>query len=354
MDGNCGTQRELAALRGAILGWHDENARDLPWRGEGDPYRIWVSEIMLQQTRAETVIPYYLRFLSRYPDVQALAAAPLEQVLKDWEGLGYYSRARNLHRAARMVAERPGATFPADVKGLLALPGIGAYTAGAIASMAYGLPEPAVDGNQVRVLSRLFGIRGSTALPATKKAIREAAQRLLDRERPGDFNQALMGMGALVCLPRKPRCENCPGAIHCRALALDIREHLPELPERVSQRLESRAVALVYHGERVLVRQRPEEGLLGGLWEFPHFLGVRRKAELREALLEMGVTPCSIQKGPAARHVFTHMIWEMRGYVVMAASGESPSGRFVTGPELEALPMATAQRVYREEAMKAL
>jgi A/G-specific adenine glycosylase len=286
--------------------------------------------------------------------VQALAAAPLEQVLKDWEGLGYYSRARNLHRAARTVAERPGATFPADVEGLLALPGIGAYTAGAIASMAYGLPEPAVDGNQVRVLSRLFGIRGSTALPATKKAIREAAQRLLDRERPGDFNQALMGMGALVCLPRKPRCENCPGAPHCRALALDIREHLPELPERLSQRLESRAVALVYHGERVLVRQRPEEGLLGGLWEFPHFLGVRRKAELREALLEMGVTPRSIQKGPTARHVFTHMIWEMRGYVVMAASGESPSGRFVTGPELEALPMATAQRVYREEAMKAL
>jgi len=161
-------------------------------------------------------------------------------------------------------------------------------------------------------------------------------------------------MGALVCLPGKPRCDSCPGAPHCRALVLDIREDLPELPERVPQRRESRAVALVFHGERVLVRQRPEEGLLGGLWEFPHFLGVRREAELREALREMEVTPRSIAKGPAARHVFTHVIWEMRGYIVAAASGENSSGRFVTGPELEELPMATAQRAYREEAMKRL
>ena len=343
-----------AQMRREILSWHDRNGRDLPWRGEKDPYRIWVSEIMLQQTRAETVIPYYTNFLAHYPDVAALAAAPEEALLKDWEGLGYYSRARNLQRAARVVALELGGIFPQSVQGLRALPGVGEYTAGAIASMAFSLPEPAIDGNQARVLSRLFAIDGVINRPEIRKRLREEALRLMDQARPGDFNQALMGLGALVCLPRKAHCENCPAQALCRAVQLGLTVQLPRLPAKAVQKVEKRDVALVFFENKVLVRRRPQSGLLAGLWEFPHFLDARGDISVREALKEMDVRVKAHWAGPAARHVFTHLIWEMRGHIYQARSGEARGGRYVSYEELKALPMATAQRVFREEAMARL
>ena len=336
------------------MDWHDKNARDLPWRGETEPYRIWVSEIMLQQTRAETVIPYYTRFLAHYPDVTALAAAPEETLLKDWEGLGYYSRARNLQKAARVVAFELEGRFPKSIPGLRALPGVGEYTAGAIASMAFSLPEPAIDGNQARVLSRLFAIEGIMNQPETKKRLREQALRLMDQARPGDFNQALMGLGALICLPRRARCESCPAAELCRALALGLTAELPRLPARAGQRVERRGVALVFFENKVLVRKRPDSGLLAGLWEFPHFLDARSDQALTEALAEMGVRVRAHRAGPGARHVFTHLIWEMRGHIYQALNGEAEGGRYVSARELAALPMATAHKLFREEAMTRL
>ena len=341
-------------MRRAILAWHDRSARDLPWRGQRDPYRIWVSEIMLQQTRAETVIPYYLRFLEHYPTVEALAAAPEEALLKDWEGLGYYSRARNLHRAAQVVAGELGGRFPQTVQGLCALPGVGAYTAGAVASMAFGLPEPAIDGNQVRVLSRLFAVQGEVQSPPVKKRLREQALLLLDRERPGDFNQALMGLGALICLPRNPKCSGCPAAHLCLAKAQELQGQLPQTAPKAGQRVERRAVALVFWEDKVLVRQRPDKGLLARMWEFPHFLQAESGAALEEALAEMGVALRGRRTGPQARHVFTHLIWEMTGYICRAASGQVQGGRYVDREQLAALPMASAHRVYREEAMSRL
>ncbi|MEA4899953.1 MAG: A/G-specific adenine glycosylase [Christensenellaceae bacterium] len=347
------TKRSEAMRRG-ILTWHDQNARDLPWRGARDPYLIWVSEIMLQQTRAETVIPYYRAFLEAFPDVFALAGADQSAVLKRWEGLGYYSRARSLHKAAQLVAEQLHGEFPHSVAGLRALPGVGEYTAGAIASMAYGLPEPAIDGNQVRVLSRLFDIRELVTKPDAKRRLREAAQQLIDRARPGDFNQALMGLGALVCLPRNPACERCPVEAYCAARAAGVQRQLPLRPEPVRKRIERRAVALVVCGGEVLVRRRPEDALLGGLYEFPNFLDARSDAAVREALAEWGVTARGHRPLESVEHVFTHLVWRMTGHAYRCEPCEPTGVVFVDAEALRALPMPTAMHKYREAALRLL
>jgi A/G-specific adenine glycosylase len=333
----------------ALLAWHDLNARDLPWRREKDPYRIWLSEIMLQQTRAETVVPYYRAFLDRYPTVEALAGADPVVVLKLWEGLGYYSRARNLMKAAKLVAA--AGDFPRDAEGLRKLPGIGEYTAGAILSIAYGLSEPAIDGNQIRVLSRVFGVRLPTQSPEGRRALKQAALSAIPPERPGDFNQAMMGLGALVCTPR-PDCGRCPVAAFCDALRAGDVLSLPVLPPKADKRLEQRAVALIYRGSSVLVRRRPDEGLLPGLYEFPSFPGARTQAEVREALRELGVEPENLVPSGSARHVFTHLVWRMDGWSCDAvAAGE---GTFVGAEALRALPFPTALRAFRERALEAL
>ena len=341
-------------MRGAILAWHDENARALPWCGEQDPYRIWVSEIMLQQTRAETVIPYYRAFLEAFADVRTLAEADESAVLKRWEGLGYYSRARNLKKAAQMIEQTLGGRFPTDVAGLRQLPGVGEYTAGAIASMAYGLPEPAIDGNQIRVLTRLFDVHGQVNRADTKKQLREYALALIDRERPGDFNQALMGLGALICTPRNPDCEACPARAHCAARDAGTQKLLPMLPEPVKKRPEQRAVALVFWGERVLVNQRPDRGLLAGLYEFPNFENAHSDKAVREALLEWGIDVRNHQMGPRHVHVFTHLIWHMTGHVYTYAGGELVKGQFVDVDTLGQLPMPTAIKPYTDIARSAL
>lgn len=294
-----------------LLAWHDENARDLPWRGESDPYRIWISEIMLQQTRAETVKEYYRRFLAEFPDVFVLAAAPVDRVLKLWEGLGYYSRARNLHAAAKEIVSKHGGRLPESRKELLALPGIGEYASGAIASIAFSCREPALDGNQARVLSRVWDLSEIIKIPAQ---LYDCALELVPQERPGDYNQALMGLGALICLPKNPRCDRCPVAEECLARHRGTQEQRPVKPEKRAPKEENVMLALVCDQEGLLMRRRGE-GLLAGLWEYPNFPGARRRDELEEALSEAGIRAAYRKSLCDHRHVFTHKIWRIKGYL---------------------------------------
>ncbi|PDO11393.1 MAG: A/G-specific adenine glycosylase [Candidatus Reconcilbacillus cellulovorans] len=256
---------------GRLLDWYRRHRRDLPWRRTRDPYRIWVSETMLQQTRVETVIPYYERFLERFPTVADLAAAPEADVLKAWEGLGYYSRARRLHEAAKVIVERYGGVFPDDAAAVAALPGVGPYTKGAVLSIAFGRPEPAVDGNVMRVLSRFFLIRDDIAKPATREKMEALARRLIPEDAAGDFNQALMELGATVCVPKAPTCLVCPVMERCGAYLAGEEEELPVKAKAKPPRTERRLVAWIVDGEgRLLIRRRPERGLLAGMWELPH------------------------------------------------------------------------------------
>lgn len=267
---------DLSEIRRLLLAWYDEHRRDLPWRaaeGEApDPYRIWLSEVMLQQTRVETVRPYFHRWLERFPSLQALAEAPQDEVLKAWEGLGYYSRARNLHRAVREVAERYGGEVPSDPEVFRALPGVGRYTAGAVMSIAFGREEPLVDGNVRRVFARW------TDQPEPRDPdLWRLAEALVPGERPGDLNQAVMELGATVCTPRSPRCGVCPVRGHCAAFAAGTQEQRP-LPKKAKPLPhEHSAVAVVERDGRWLLARRPEEGRLGGMWEFPGTL--RRQGE---------------------------------------------------------------------------
>ena len=324
----------------ALLAWYDREKRELPWRGTQDPYRVWLSEIMLQQTRAEAVAPRYEEFLARFPTVEALAASSEEAVLKAWEGMGYYSRARNLRRAAMEVVRRGG--FPQSAKEWQKLPGVGAYTAAAVASIAFDEAAPALDGNQARVLARLLAFEETVDTP---QRLRAQAEALIDRERPGDYNQALMDLGSGVCTPRAPKCGLCPVAAFCAARAGGDAESYPHLPPPIARREVEVTVVLAYLGGRVLVRRRPSKGLLAGLWEFPNF----SEGTLAEAL------PGARATGELARsrHVFTHLVWNMRG--LRAEAEALPEGmRAVDADELRALPFPTALRVYRQIAMREL
>jgi A/G-specific adenine glycosylase len=259
----------MTAFRATLLAWFAEHERDLPWRRTRDPYRIWVSEVMLQQTQVSTVIPYFLRFVAKFPDVCALSGATLEDVLKIWENLGYYGRARNLHRAAQKIMEDFGGIFPREHAVLRSLPGVGEYIAAAVASIAYGEPRAVVDGNVRRVLARLFLIDGPSGGAPAARVFRERAQEILDRSNPGEFNQAMMELGALVCTPRSPSCGECPVASHCGAFAASLQTAYPARIKRPRTPQYRIAVGVVRKDERFLITRRKESGLLGGLWELP-------------------------------------------------------------------------------------
>ena len=261
--------KKRAALRRGLLTWFHKEARDLPWRRSHDPYSIWLSEIMLQQTRVDQGTPYYERFIAAFPDVHALAAASSAQVLKLWEGLGYYGRARNLHRAAKIVARERDGVFPTSAEEWQALPGVGRYTAGAIASIAFGERAPVVDGNVVRVLSRIFDIKESTDDTETRHRLWRIADSLVPATSSGDFNQALMELGARVCTPRQPCCEACPVRRHCDARAKGVQELRPVRRKKAATPHYEYVVAVIPKNGRYLLAQRPENGLLGGMWEFP-------------------------------------------------------------------------------------
>lgn len=274
-------------IQKALIAWFAANARDLPWRRTSDPYAIWISEIMLQQTRVQTAIPYYERFLGRFPTVEKLARARLDTVLKHWEGLGYYSRARNLHRAAKDIIARFNGRIPQTVAQLRSLPGIGAYTAGAIASIAFDQREPIVDGNVERVLCRVFRIREAPKEAAVHKRIWSIAEELLPRQKAGHFNQALMELGSEICTPRNPRCEDCPLRRVCEARLHGEQDSLPVRSVKKPLPRHNVVVGVIYKDGRILIDKRKPEGLLGGLWEFPG--GKVRTGESLEAALRREV-----------------------------------------------------------------
>ncbi|MBI2424954.1 MAG: A/G-specific adenine glycosylase [Candidatus Hydrogenedentes bacterium] len=304
------TLEYTAAIRKALLKWFLEEARDLPWRRTTDPYRVWLSEIMLQQTRVDQGLPYYERFLAALPTVHDLARAPEDQVMKLWEGLGYYTRARNLHKAAKTVVERHGGKLPENADSLQLLPGIGKYTAGAIASIAFGERAPVVDGNVKRVLARLFDIDRSIDESATEAELWSLAENLVPRKAPGDFNQAMMELGARICTPKKPDCAGCPVQRYCRAWAEGTVAKRPV--RKVKKRVPHKeiVVAVIQQDGKYLLGKRPPEGMLGGLWEFPG--GKLEKGESHEQALarecreELGVTVKVGGLVASVKHAYTH------------------------------------------------
>lgn len=337
-----------------LLAWFARRARDLPWRRERTPYRVWVAEVMLQQTRVETVVPYYERFLARFPTVQALADAPLEEVLKVWEGLGYYARARHLHASARQVVTAHDGQLPDTFEGLLALRGVGRYIAGAVASIAFGRNVPAVDGNVRRVLCRVFEIREDVTRSAVQRRLETLATSLLPVGQAGAFNEALMELGATVCTPRSARCDRCPLDDLCQACAKGEPEALPaRRPRKRIPHYDVAAAVTIRDDGRVLVAQRNADDMLGGLWEFP---GGKREdgetlpeclaREMREELdVEVEVGELLI----VVRHAYTHFRITLHAFRCRLVTGEPrcldcAAFRWVAPDELDALPMSVADR----------
>ncbi len=342
------TQELLAAAPRLLLPWFKENARDLPWRADRDPYHVWISEIMLQQTRVEAVKGYYARFLTALPDVARLADASSELLSKLWEGLGYYSRVRSLQKAAREIMTRFGGIFPTEYADIRALPGIGDYTAGAIASICFGQPTPAVDGNVLRVVSRLTGDARCVDEEATKRAVRAALSEIYPKDRCGDFTQALMELGATVCVPAgAPGCAVCPLRGVCRSSGGGWKD-LPVRKAKKPRRQELLTVFLLRCGERTAVRKRAEAGLLAGLWEFPNAPGhLSPEAAVAQAE-KWGVRPRELVLSLGRKHIFTHVEWDMRCYLLRC--GETPDRFLWADRETLAgeIALPTAFRMFRD------
>ena len=312
-----------AALAEQLLAWYDAGHRELPWRTEPTPYRVWISEIMLQQTRVEAVKPYFARFMDALPDVESLANVENERLMKLWEGLGYYSRARHLKAAAEQIVQAFAGIIPSSREDLLRLPGIGSYTAGAISAFAYNKREPAVDGNVLRVLARLSADDRDVLDPRTKTAVEEELRPLIPADRPGDFGQAMIEIGAVVCQPKSPRCGECPLAGLCRAHALGAESSYPVRIKKTPHRTEERTVLVVVSDRSLAICRRPDSGLLAGLWELPNVGRYMTPDEATAFVREkMGLEPLRIEELPPAKHVFTHITWEMRGYRIRVADPE--------------------------------
>lgn len=305
------------AVTEPLLAWYDAGHRDLPWRRTRDPYRIWLSEIMLQQTRVEAVIPYYERFLSACPTVRDLADAPEETYLKLWEGLGYYSRVRNLHKAAQVICDTYGGQMPADHAALLKLPGIGDYTAGAVASIAFDIAEPAVDGNVLRVVARITGDERPIDDAKVKKDMRAQVAAIIPHDRSGAFNQAMMELGAVVCIPNgAPRCGDCPLMHLCRACHEQITDRIPVRTPKKARTVVHRTVLLPRCGGLVGIRKRPDTGLLARMWELPAYEHPLEPSALRDQLTDDGWKVERMLSLRPAKHIFTHIEWHMTGYYV--------------------------------------
>ena len=304
-----------------LVKWYRENKRILPWRDKGNAYYTWVSEIMLQQTRVEAVKPYFERFITELPDVESLADCPQEKLLKLWEGLGYYNRVRNMQEAAQTVKKEYNGRLPEDYQTLLSLKGIGSYTAGAIASIAYGINVPAVDGNVLRVISRITESAEDISRQTVRKKIEQQLQEIMPEECPGDFNQALMELGAVVCIPNgKAKCGECPVASVCLAYRHDKVDSLPVKAPKKARMLEDRTVFIIQDGECTAIRKRPEKGLLAGLYELPNIQGHLKREEALLYVEKMGLDPLYIEKLPPAKHIFSHIEWRMQAYRIKVSS----------------------------------
>ena len=351
-------QKRKAKLKRKLLSWYSQNARDLPWRETQDPYAIWVSEIMLQQTRVETVIPYYQRWMSEFPTLESLAEAEEDRALKLWEGLGYYSRARNLLKAARIVKDKYQGILPVDQKSLQDLPGIGRYTSGAILSIAYDQPAPILDGNLRRVFTRLFNISTPIHTTETEKNLWEIAELLMSDSHPGDFNQALMELGALVCLPKNPQCESCPLRGECEAYQLGVQGDLPVRKKKTPPPHLQVTAAVIPDGDQVLLAKRPPGGLLGGLWEFPG--GKQEENETLEETLSREIMEelnLEVEIGElfgSYQHAYTHYKITLHAYCCRLVSEDlqlnyHTDSAWVSRQELDAYPMGKIDRMIADQ-----
>ena len=306
-----------------LTDWYRQNKRILPWRDQNNAYYTWVSEIMLQQTRVEAVKPYFKRFITEVPDIQSLAECPEEKLLKLWEGLGYYNRVRNMQEAAKTVKDEYNGRLPEDYQALLSLKGIGSYTAGAIASIAYGEKVPAVDGNVLRVISRITEDRQDIMKQSVRRQIEENLLGIMPEETPGDFNQALMELGAVVCVPNGPaRCEACPVSEYCLAYRHGTVEELPVKAPKKERILQNRTVLVIQDGEKTAIQKRPEKGLPAGLYELPNLKGHLSEEEVLESVKAMDLEPLRIEALPEAKHIFSHIEWRMTAYRVRVSSLE--------------------------------
>lgn len=340
----------------ALLSWYRSCARELPWRTEITPYRVWISEIMLQQTRVEAVKPFFHRFLTAFPDVPSLADADDTRLLKLWEGLGYYSRARNLKKAACVLMENYDGSLPADIEELKKLPGIGSYTAGAIASIAFGIPAPAVDGNVLRVLSRLTGCDADIMLPQTRRAAEQTVLRMCPKDTPGDFTQAMIEIGALICVPNgEAKCMKCPFQSWCVANKEGLIDRLPVRSRKAPRRVEERTVLLLKEHDRYMIRRRPQKGLLAGLFELPNELGTLTSEQAVAFARENGFQPLRTERLQPASHIFTHVEWHMTAYLMTGYFEEKEERIMASAHELtEIYAIPSAFSAYMKEIRESL
>ena len=321
-------------LSKAVLTWFDANRRPMPWREDPSPYRVWISEIMSQQTRIDTVIRYFDAFMARFPTISSLAHAPLDDVLKTWQGLGYYSRARHVHQAAKQIMSMHQGELPDTYQALLTLPGIGPYTAGAIASMAFQEQVPCVDGNVMRVIARVHAITDAVQAPSTVRAITALVAKDMPADRPGDYNQALMELGALVCIPNgAPKCEVCPLASSCQAKTHGLIDSIPPPKKKTPSRTESRTVVIIEYNHHIAIRQRPPKGLLASMYEPFHVEGHFEAADIVEQFSHV----TAIYPLPPHTHVYSHLVWSMIGYRLVVSEPV---------PEMLFVPVAELQRTY--------
>lgn len=300
-----------------LLDWYDNNARILAWRENPNPYYVWISEIMLQQTRVEAVKFYFDRFVKAIPDIKSLAEIQEEKLLKLWEGLGYYNRARNLKKAAQIIMEEYGGVMPADYNKLLKLPGIGSYTAGAIASIAFSIPEPAVDGNVLRVMKRIAGSFDDITKTSVKKELEQDIREIIPHDRPGDFNQALMELGAMICLPNgRPLCMKCPVMHLCKAYKNKTELSIPVKPAKKTRKIEEKTILIIEKNKEYAIRKRENKGLLAGLWELPSLKGKLALPAVEHAMENWGFQVLKIESLGDAKHIFSHVEWHMTGYYI--------------------------------------
>ena len=318
---------QIESINQPLLDWFQKGHRTLPWREEPTPYRVWVSEIMLQQTRVEAVKPYFERFLTELPSVRDLAECEEERLLKLWEGLGYYNRVRNMQIAAKTVMKEYDGELPADYEKLLKLKGIGHYTAGAIASIAFGIPVPAVDGNVLRVITRVTLDDTDIMKQSFRTQMEEYLRKAMPKDAASAYNQALMELGAMVCVPNgAPDCENCPLEKLCRARQQGTQIEYPVKSKAKKRKQEDKTVLVIQDGNKVILRKRPSKGLLAGMYEFPNLEGHLSEKEVLQYVEELGLTPVRIQSLEPAKHIFSHIEWHMNGYVVKVAQLEEESG----------------------------
>lgn len=333
-----------------LIRWYQKNQRNLPWRKSKDPYDIWISEIMLQQTRVETVIAYYQKFMKRFPTIFDIAKSPIEDVLKHWEGLGYYSRARNIHKTSKIIVEQYNGVFPKTYKNVIDLPGIGPYTAGAILSIAYNKNYPAVDGNVLRVMSRFFCIEEDVALQISKKKIEDIVRYYIPEGGASDFNQALMELGALICIPQNPRCLLCPLQEDCKGFAEKKQSELPIKTKKTKPIIENYYIGIIYNKNKVLMNQRTEETLLKGLWEFPGVKARNKQDFIIHFQQKYNLTIDPIQFLMKTEHVFSHRHWKMKVYLCeLSSKSILKTMQWVSASTIETLTIPTAYQAIKQK-----